>query len=90
MNPYTAPMSQLNVTMPPALRRWIEFRVSEGRYANASDYVRDLVRRDQDMAQDDTEALRAMIAEGLASGVVDEDPRLVIEQIIADRRSKRG
>lgn len=90
MNSYTPSMSQLNVTMPPALRKWIEFRVAEGRYANASDYVRDLVRRDQDAAQDETEWLRAMIGEGLASGVVDEDPRDVIEQIIAERRSKRG
>lgn len=90
MNAYNAAMSQLNVTMPPALREWIDFRVSEGRYTNASDYVRDLIRRDQDAAQDETEWLRGMIAEGLASGVIDEDPRDVIEQIIAERRSKRG
>lgn len=87
MNSYNPPMSQLNVTMPPALRKWIEFRIAEGRYANASDYVRDLVRRDQDNAQDETEWLRAMIAEGLASGVVDEDPREVLRQIMAEHPS---
>ncbi|WP_260926579.1 type II toxin-antitoxin system ParD family antitoxin [Novosphingobium sp. 9] len=90
MNSYTPAMSQLNVTMPPALRQWIETRVAEGRYANASDYVRDLVRRDQDAAQDETEWLRGMIAQGLASGVIEENPRDVIEQIIAERRSTRG
>jgi antitoxin ParD1/3/4 len=90
MNSYNPAMNQLNVTMPPALRKWIEFRIAEGRYANASDYVRDLVRRDQDAAQDETEYLRELIAEGLASGVVDKDPKQVIEDIIAERRSKSG
>jgi antitoxin ParD1/3/4 len=90
MNAYNSAMSQLNVTMPPALRDWIDLRVAEGRYANASDYVRDLVRRDQDAAQDETEWLRGLIAEGLASGVIDENPRDVIESIIAERRGKRG
>jgi antitoxin ParD1/3/4 len=90
MNAYNSVMSQLNVTMPPALRDWIEFRIAEGRYANASDYVRDLVRRDQDSAQDETEWLRGLIAEGLASGVIDQEPKDVIESIIADRRRKRG
>jgi antitoxin ParD1/3/4 len=90
MNAYNSAMSQLNVTMPPALREWIDLRVAEGRYANASDYVRDLVRRDQDAAQDETEWLRGAIAEGLASGVIDEDPREVLRQIMAEHPSADG
>jgi antitoxin ParD1/3/4 len=90
MKSYNGNMSQLNVTMPDALRKWIEFRVAEGRYANASDYVRDLVRRDQDSALDETEWLRGLIAEGLASGVLEKDASEVLREIMAERPARRA
>ncbi|KPL68736.1 hypothetical protein SZ64_11910 [Erythrobacter sp. SG61-1L] len=83
-------MGELSFDFPPELRRWIDMRLAEGRYADAADYVRDLVRRDQEAAEEEAEWLRAMIDEGLASGVVDADPKDVIEQIIAQRRAGRG
>lgn len=89
-NMYDIPMSQLNVTLPPALRSWVDFRVSEGRYSSASDLVRDLLRRDQEAAADDTEWVRAMVAEGLASGISPEKPETIIKNIIARRKARRG
>lgn len=83
-------MAQLNVSIPPALRSWIDHRVAEGRYSSPSDFVRDLVRRDQEAAADETEWLRGLIAEGLASGISDETPETIIENIIARRRARRG
>ncbi|MCH4152938.1 MAG: type II toxin-antitoxin system ParD family antitoxin [Sphingobium sp.] len=83
-------MSQLNISIPPALKTWIDHRVAEGRYSSASDYVRDLVRRDQDTAQEENEWLRGLIAEGLASGVVDEEPEDVLRVIMAERRARRN
>lgn len=83
-------MSQLNVSVPPALKTWIDSRVSNGRYSSASDYIRDLVRRDQDAASEEIEWLRGLIAEGLASGVIDDEPEVVLENIIADRRARRS
>lgn len=83
-------MSQLNVSIPPALKTWIDHRVTEGRYSSASDYIRDLVRRDQDSAKEETEWLRGLIAEGLASGVVDEEPEVVLDTILAERRARRN
>lgn len=83
-------MSQLNVSIPPALKSWIDVRVAEGRHSSASDYVRDLVRRDQESAADETVWLRGLIEEGLASGVIDKEPEDIIEEIIANRRSRRG
>ncbi len=82
-------MSQLNVSIPPALKNWVDHRVAEGRYTSASDYVRDLVRRDQDAAGDETEWLKGLIAEGLASGIVDKDAKDVLRDIIADRPARR-
>jgi antitoxin ParD1/3/4 len=84
-------MAQLNVSLPPQLKDWVDSRVAEGRYSSASDYVRDLVRRDQDAAKDEeTEWLRGLIEEGLASPVLDEEPEAIIESIITERRAKRG
>ena len=87
---YSNLMSQLNVSIPPALRSWVDYRVAEGRYSSASDLVRDLLRRDQESAEDESEWLRAMIAEGLASGISEEKPETIIENIIARRRAKLG
>ena len=81
-------MPQMNLSLPPALKSWVDHKVSEGRYSSASDYVRDLVRRDQEDAMAETEWLRGLIAEGLASGVVDEEPEDVIEKIIARRKER--
>jgi antitoxin ParD1/3/4 len=81
-------MPQVNLSFPPALKDWVDRKVAEGRYSSASDYLRDLIRRDQEAAMSETEWLRGLIAEGLASGVVDEEPEIVIENIIASRREK--
>lgn len=89
-NMYTHVMSQLNVSIPPALRSWVDHRVAEGRYSSASDLVRDLLRRDQEAAEDDAEWVRAMLAEGLASGISSEKPETIIENIIARRKARRG
>ena len=43
-------MPQLNVSLPDGLKKWAEARVAEGRYSSASDYIRDLLRQDQDRA----------------------------------------
>lgn len=41
-------MATMNVSLPDAMKNWVEERSRSGRYSNASDYVRDLIRRDQD------------------------------------------
>jgi antitoxin ParD1/3/4 len=43
-------MATMNVSLPDAMKAWVEERSRSGRYSNASDYVRDLIRRDQDRA----------------------------------------
>jgi len=78
-------MAQMNISLPDGLKSWIEARVAEGRYSSSSDYVRDLVRREQE-AEEKRRDLRAAIEEGLASGISDR----TIEDIIADRRKRDG
>ncbi|HEY5072606.1 MAG TPA: type II toxin-antitoxin system ParD family antitoxin [Caulobacteraceae bacterium] len=40
-------MASMNISLPDLMRDWIRSRIETGRYANVSDYVRDLIRRDQ-------------------------------------------
>lgn len=73
----------LTVAMPPALQDWVDARLAQGSYADAGDYLRDLVRRDRDAVEDERDWLRALMAEGYASGVIEIEPEQVIEEIIA-------
>lgn len=82
-------MTELSKILPPDLESWIETRVAEGRFFDAGDYLRELVRRDRAEVQD-TEWVRQLVTEGLASGIVDRDPSDVIEEIISARRARRG
>lgn len=77
-------MNEISISMPPALKSWVDAQIALGHYADAGDYVRDLVRRDQGGAQHDRAWLRAMIADGEASGIMDRDPRDIIAETIAE------
>lgn len=77
-------MTDLSVSMPPALQNWVERQLAGGAYADASDYLRDLVRRDRDGAAMDHAWLKAMIDQGRVSGFLDEEPAAVVDAILAE------
>lgn len=56
----------MNVSLPEALRDFINERVVEGGYSNVSDYVRALIREDR--AKHAKARIEAKLLEGLASG----------------------
>ena len=56
----------LSFALPQSMRSYINVRVATGHYGNTSEYIRDLVRKDQ--ADNAKTRLRALIEEGLASG----------------------
>ena len=60
-------MATMNVSLPDQMKAWVEDQSATGRYANSSDYVRDLIRRDQER-QGGVAEIQALIDEGLASG----------------------
>ncbi len=61
-------MATMNVSLPDAMKEWVEGRAETGRYSNASEYVRDLIRRDQER-EGKLAGLQRMIREGEDSGV---------------------
>ncbi|KQT32356.1 hypothetical protein ASG29_11170 [Sphingomonas sp. Leaf412] len=80
-------MSDLTISIPPALQQWVEVRLSDGEYADVADYVRDLMRRDR-AAGEEVARIRALVAEGLASGVDERDAGDVLAEVMA--RIPRG
>jgi antitoxin ParD1/3/4 len=73
----------MNVSIPDALKGWAESRVAEGRYSSTSDYVRDLVRRDQER-EEACRRLQAAIDEGMASPESDA----TMADVIRDARKR--
>lgn len=72
-------MATMNISLPDQMKAFVEAQAEGGKYANSSDYVRDLIRRDAErMAK--IRALQEKIDEGFASGVCEES----LDEIIAD------
>lgn len=61
-------MATMNVSLPAPMKTWVESQVNTGHYSNSSDYVRDLIRRDQEY-QDKRETLIKALIAGENSGV---------------------
>lgn len=61
-------MATMNISVTDKMRSWVEAQVADGRYATASDCVRDLIRVKME-AEEKLAKLRVMIQEGIDSGV---------------------
>ncbi|ATG47251.1 addiction module antitoxin [Celeribacter ethanolicus] len=60
-------MATMNVSLPDGMKSWVEDQSTTGSFANASDYVRHLIRKDQER-QSAIAMLQGAITEGLESG----------------------
>lgn len=56
------PMTTMNISLPNALKAFVDQQVSARGYGTSSEYVRELIRKDQDIQR-----LRAMLLDGAAS-----------------------
>jgi antitoxin ParD1/3/4 len=56
----------MSFALPESMRAYIDARVSAGNYGNTSEYIRDLIRKDQE--EQAKQRLRDLIGQGLASG----------------------
>lgn len=61
-------MATMNVSLPDPMKDWVEAQAKTGRYSNVSDYVRDLIRRDQTRT-DKIAEMQRFVDDGIASGV---------------------
>ncbi|MBY5837329.1 type II toxin-antitoxin system ParD family antitoxin [Rhizobium leguminosarum bv. viciae 248] len=72
-------MATMNVSLPDPMKEWVDAQTKTGRYSNASDYVRDLIRRDQERAGKLAE-LQRLITDGLESGVSDRSKADILRE----------
>ena len=76
-------MATMNISLPDAMKDWVEAQVQSGKYGNSSDYVRDLLRRDQEHRLKVTE-LQRLVQEGIDSGI----SPLTADEILAEARRR--
>ena len=52
-------MGTMNISLPDTLREFVDQQVAQGSYGTSSEYLRDLIRRDQDRLR-----LRGLLLDG--------------------------
>jgi antitoxin ParD1/3/4 len=77
-------MSTMNISLPDSLKDYVDEQVSEGGYGTSSEYVRELIRKDQDRKR-----LRAMILQGATSGLAGPVDSDYFESLRARARTSR-
>ncbi|MEO6075372.1 MAG: type II toxin-antitoxin system ParD family antitoxin [Dokdonella sp.] len=64
-------MATMNISLPDELKGFVDEQVTEHGYSSSSEYLRELIRKERDVAK-----LRAMLLEGANSGpgdIADEE-----------------
>lgn len=78
-------MATMNVSLPDPMKAWVEEQAKGGKYGNASDYVRDLIRKDQDR-QSKIAQFQKLVDEGIESGLISR----TMEELLAEARTRAG
>ncbi|MEL7301722.1 MAG: type II toxin-antitoxin system ParD family antitoxin [Pseudomonadota bacterium] len=79
-------MATMNVSLPDQMKAFVEAQSEDGKFSNASDYVRHLIRQDQERQQAIAE-LQALVDEAEASGPAQPwDPDEFLKRMHAKHR----
>jgi antitoxin ParD1/3/4 len=80
-------MAAMSISMPDKMRAFIRSRVEAGEYHNESEYIRDLVRRDQEKLSEDEKLLKRLRA-ARASGLSERSVLDIMRDAEGDMREK--
>lgn len=69
-------MVTMNVSLPEGLKKFVESQVVELDYGTSSEFIRDLIRREQSRTR-----LRAMLEDGMDSGHGSEMDEVYFEEL---------
>ena len=78
-----------SITVTDRQDRWIRAQIASGEYGNESEYIRDLLRRDQEQNAQ-FRALKEAVQGGLESGVGDKTVREVWVEAEQRYRARHG
>ena len=78
------------ITVTDQQDSWIKAQIAAGQFTNDSEYIRDLIRRDQ-ASKAEIETIRAALIEAEESGEPQRfDGNLFKQEMIANHGAKRG
>jgi antitoxin ParD1/3/4 len=77
--------SDITISQSGAMKEWVEAQADPGRHSDAGDYLRDLLRRDQERRQKNGK-MQGLVDEALESGV-SERP---VSKVLEDARRQAG
>jgi antitoxin ParD1/3/4 len=83
------PQNTMNVALPETMKEFVRQQIAEGGYSTASEYVRELIRADQQRKA--SQRLDTLLLEGIESGsarLTKKDMRDIRSQVAA--RLKHG
>lgn len=66
-------MATMNISLPDDMKSWVEEKATSGSYSNSSDYVRDLIRHDQERSHKIAN-LQTLVRQGFDSGESSRTP----------------
>ena len=72
-------MATMNISLPDPMRDWVQTQIQDGKYSSSSDYVRDLIRRDQEVRLQQ-QILQEAITEGFKSGISNRSMEDVLKE----------
>ena len=78
-----------SITVTDRQEQWIKAQIASGEYGSDSEYLRDLIRRDQEQNAR-FRALKEAIQDGLESGVSDKTVREVWAEAEQRYRTRHG
>ena len=74
------------ITLSEQQDQWVKAQIAAGEFTNDSEYIRNLIRRDQEQNAKYL-ALKAAIREGLGSGLSDKTVPQIMEEVEARLRA---
>jgi antitoxin ParD1/3/4 len=78
-------MSTMNISLPDSMKSFVDEQVSQRGYGTSSEYLRDLIRRDQDRQH-----LRGLLLAGASAPVVQEATPEYFSALRQQVRAKAG
>lgn len=69
-------MSTMNISLPDQLKSFVDERVSSSGYGTSSEYLRELIRRDQDRL-----SLRAIMLDGASSPITGNADKIYFDHL---------
>jgi antitoxin ParD1/3/4 len=83
-------MATMNISLPDSLKEFVEYRVAQGNYSNSSDFVRDVLRRDQMHHEGYIAFLKKEIEAGYASGFVETSTEDVFAKLLSEDKAPKS